>query len=210
MDELRALLTEAASLQPSTAPMRRGAALYAGALAAAKLRDFGRADALLQQLRAMPQVQADPVSARHGRLLATEIALLAGQPARAQAALGEVGGSPSRAELLLWAQVRTATGGASDVAQRLQSWVALNKRDATAWQLLSAAYGVQGLQVRAVRADAEARAAQMDLSAALDRFRAAQDLARRGGPGADYIESSIIDSRTREVQSLLREQALER
>ncbi|MBK0391268.1 M48 family metalloprotease [Ramlibacter sp. CrO1] len=210
VDEVRVLLTEAGTLQPSTPPTRRAAILYAGALAAARLRDFERADALVQQLRAMPQVQADPAGTRFARLLATEVALLAGQPARAQAALGDVAGTNSRAELLLWAQVRTATGGASDVAQRLQSWVALNKRDATAWQMLSAAYGVQGLQVRAVRADAEARAAQMDFSAALDRFRAAQDLARRGGPGADYIESSIIDSRTREVQSLLREQALER
>jgi hypothetical protein len=44
----------------------------------------------------------------------------------------------------------------------------------------------------------------------MDRFRAAQDLARRGTSRDDHIEASIIDTRTREVASLLREQAAER
>ena len=44
-----------------------------------------------------------------------------------------------------------------------------------------------------------------------DRFKAAQDMARKGGPGtSDHIEASIIDTRARQVESLLREQALER
>ena len=67
-----------------------------------------------------------------------------------------------------------------------------------------------GQPLRAIRADAEAQVAQLDYAAAVDRFRAAQELARRGGPGSDYIESSIIDTRTRQVESLLREQSLER
>ena len=60
-----------------------------------------------------------------------------------------------------------------------------------------------------MRAEAEARVAQLDYRAALDRFRAAQDLVRKGG-GGDYIEASIIDTRARQVESLLREQSLER
>ena len=48
----------------------------------------------------------------------------------------------------------------------------------------------------------------------LDRFKAAQDLVRRmareGTLGNDHIEASIIDTRARQVQLLLREQALER
>ena len=56
--------------------------------------------------------------------------------------------------------------------------------------------------------------ALLDYAAAIDRFKAAQELARsmaRGGTlGADHIEASIIDTRTRQVESLLREQALER
>jgi hypothetical protein len=51
----------------------------------------------------------------------------------------------------------------------------------------------------------------MDWQAALDRFRAAQEISRKPGPaGRDYIEASIIDARAREMTSLLREQALER
>jgi len=58
--------------------------------------------------------------------------------------------------------------------------------------------------------------ARLDYAAALDRFKAAQELVhqRRGGNGAsaaaDYIEASIIDTRQRQVQALLKEQALER
>jgi hypothetical protein len=52
--------------------------------------------------------------------------------------------------------------------------------------------------------------AHLDYAAAIDRFKAAQELVRRGGAGGDHIEASIIDTRTREVESLLREQALER
>jgi hypothetical protein len=33
---------------------------------------------------------------------------------------------------------------------------------------------------------------------------------RRGAGGADHIEASIIDTRARQVESTLREQALER
>jgi hypothetical protein len=44
----------------------------------------------------------------------------------------------------------------------------------------------------------------------VDRFKAAQELVRRSGAGGDHIEASIIDTRTRQVALLLREQALER
>ena len=64
--------------------------------------------------------------------------------------------------------------------------------------------------MRAVRADAESKVAQLDYAAALDRLKAGQDMVRRGGPGIDNIEASIIDTRARAVASLLREQTLER
>jgi len=59
-----------------------------------------------------------------------------------------------------------------------------------------------------VRAEAEAHVAHYDYAAAVDRFKAAQDLARRGQ--GDYIEASIIDTRLRSVEALLREQAREK
>ncbi len=118
-------------------------------------------------------------------------------------------GSQRRPELLLTAQAQVQAGQAGQAAQRLQTWVATQPRDASAWQLLSAAYGAQGQALRAVRAEAEARVAQLDYTAALDRFKAAQDMVRRGA-AADHIEASIIDTRSRQVESALREQALER
>ena len=61
-----------------------------------------------------------------------------------------------------------------------------------------------------IRAEAEAQVALFDYSAAMDRFKAAQGVVRNAAGGIDHIEASIIDTRARQVQSLLREQALER
>jgi len=76
--------------------------------------------------------------------------------------------------------------------------------------LLARAYSTQGQTLRAIRAEAEVQVAHLDYQAAMDRFRAAQDLARKARTPADDIEASIIDTRTRQVASLLREQAAER
>jgi hypothetical protein len=47
--------------------------------------------------------------------------------------------------------------------------------------------------------------ARLDWEGALDRFRAAQDLAKRGSLQAgEHIEASIVDTRLREVQAQLR------
>jgi len=64
--------------------------------------------------------------------------------------------------------------------------------------------------LRAIRAEAEAHVARYDYAAAVDRFKAGQDMARKSGSGVDYIEASIIDTRLRAVQSLLKEQTAER
>lgn len=208
VDDVRAVVTEAQAVTTGAARQRRAAAWYAGALAASRLRDFNLAESLAQKLST--EVQGDAGAERLARLLTAEVALAAGQPARALAAVGDPGPRDARPEVLLWAQARTATGGGAEVAQRLQTWVATQPRDATAWQLLANAYGSQGQSLRAIRAEAESQVAQLDYSAALDRFKAAQELARSGGARGDYIDASIIDTRTRQVQSLLREQALER
>ena len=91
------------------------------------------------------------------------------------------------------------------------SWLAIHPRDASAWQLLSTASAAQGQTLRAIRADAEARVAELDYAGALERFKAAQIMVRSAsGSGVDHIEASIIDTRARAVQLLFREQALER
>jgi predicted Zn-dependent protease len=78
------------------------------------------------------------------------------------------------------------------------------------WHLLAQVWQAQGQLLRAVRAEAEAHAARYDYAAAVDRFKAGQDLARKSRSAADHVEASIIDTRLRAVESLLREQAAER
>jgi predicted Zn-dependent protease len=205
-DALRSHLAEVEALNPATPPARQASVLYAATLAAARLRDHPAAARLSERLGRA--VQADARTARLARLLAAEVTLMSGDAARAGAMIDAA--SSGRPELMLWTQSRLQTQRPADAAQRLQTWVAVNGRDGTAWQLLSAAYAAQGQTLRAIRADAEAQVAWLDYAAATDRFKAAQDLVRRGGAGQDHIEASIIDTRARQVELLLREQALER
>ena len=207
VDALRAAAGEADAAGFAALPRARQAGvLYAATLASARLRDPAASTRLLARLDTL--VAGDPAAQRLARLLGAEIALAQGDTARALKAIDLA--SRGRPELLLGAQAQIQSGQAADAAQRLQTRVASQPRDATAWQLLSAAYNAQGQPLRAVRAEAEARVAQLDYTAALDRFKAAQDMVRRGAAGADHIEASIIDTRARQVESLLREQALER
>jgi predicted Zn-dependent protease len=81
--------------------------------------------------------------------------------------------------------------------------VAEHPRDALAWTLLSQCAEPLGQKLRAIRAEAEAHAAQGDLLGAIDRLRAGQRLTRTGA--LDFVEASIIDSRLRELQTYRRE-----
>jgi predicted Zn-dependent protease len=79
--------------------------------------------------------------------------------------------------------------------------------------MLAQALHQQGQVLQAVRAEAEGRAAEFDYQGAVDRLKAAQDLLRSGRGHADgsnlHIEASIIDTRARQLQALLREQMLQ-
>ncbi len=207
IDALRAMVADAQAPGLASQPRARQATvLYAGTLAAAHLHDA----AAVQQLQARLDAVAagDPAGQRLARLLAAEVA--EGQQDWARVLRLADFSSPGRPELFLAGHALIQTGHASDVAQRLQTWVASQPRDASAWQLLASAYQAQGQQLRAVRAEAEARVAQLDYQAALDRLRAGQEMVRKGTGGSDYIEASIIDTRARQVASLLHEQSLER
>ncbi|MBL0394720.1 M48 family metalloprotease [Ramlibacter monticola] len=207
VDALRATVVEADASGFAALPrVRQANVLYAATLAAWRLRDPAAVSRLMGRLDAV--VAGDPTGQRLARLLAAEIALALGDNTRVLRTLDA--DSKRRPELLLTAQAQVQSGKAAEAAQRLQTWVATQPRDAAAWQLLSSAYAAQGQSLRAVRAEAEARVAQLDYTAALDRFKAAQDLVRRGAGGGDHIEASIIDTRARQVESALREQALER
>lgn len=212
VDALRAWGVEAtAPRRAALAPARQAAVLYAAALAAMQLRDFEQAGRWLAQLTTL--VRGDAAATRQARLLGAELALQAGDGQRALAVLGTAtaprAGQVARPEVLLTARAQTLSGQGARAADPLQTWLATHPRDALAWQTLSAAYAAQGKTLHAVRAEAEAHAARMDDAAALNRFKAAQDLARRPGT-VDHIEASIIDTRTRQIELRQREQALER
>ncbi len=214
VDALRAWGPLAASLgQGSQAQVRQAAAFYGATLAAIRLRDLPGAAALQAKLAEV--VQTDGRAARLSHLLAVELTLAANDARKAVALMESKTALPGRPEVMLLCQALVRTGQASQAslaAQQLQTWVAINPRDAQAWQLLSGAYTAQGQTLRAIRADAEAQVAHLDYAGAMERFKAAQDLARdltRKGT-ADHIEASIIDTRARQTALLLKEQAVER
>ncbi|RJP66508.1 MAG: peptidase M48 [Comamonadaceae bacterium] len=186
---------------------------YAAALSALRLGQRDLALDLAQRLRTAVSAEARPtVDALLLELLLAPTAAAASLPAPQSTLLAELRdqalGGTSRASVLLGAQAALATGQPQRAVSRLQAWVALQPRDALAWQTLSRAYAVQGQSLRAIRAEAEARAAHLDFAGAADRFKVAQGLpaAQRS---ADAMELAIVDSRRREVEALLRESVRE-
>jgi predicted Zn-dependent protease len=193
-------------------PAQQAASLYGATLAAIKLRDF--TEAQLQWVRLGEQVRGDAAAARLARLLGVELMLAKGDSVRALELLNGGQGATAksnRAELFLGAQAHLQTrSGLDTLTQNLRVWVAAHPRDAQAWQLLSSAYAGQGRTLSSIRAQAEVSAAHLDFTSALSRFKAAQEWARRDGAAADHFEASIVDTRTRQIELLLKEQALER
>jgi predicted Zn-dependent protease len=223
VDALRAWQTQAddAALASQPAAAQAGV-LYGASLAANRLRE---ADVARKQLDRLQKVVAtDEEAALQARWLGVEIALAARDLPRTQVlALGDGIGmnrpdnaAMRRPELLLQAQIAMQAGvpeALSTAAQRLQTWVAAQPLDALAWQSLASIYAAQHQSLRALRAEAEARVAHLDYAGALDRLKGAQDRLRAAGgaamSSADHIDASIIDTRLRQIEALLKEQALE-
>ncbi len=195
-------------------PARQLGALYGATLAAIRLHEYANARQLWQRLNA--KVGNDAPAARLARLLGVELYLAQNDGVQAAALLKGNGGKTgqlSRAELFLSAQAALHGAPRLPVVENLQTWVASHARDAQAWQLLALLYTAQGQTLGALRAQAEVHVAQLDFPAALQRFKAAQEWVRKNGTNSskgDHIEASIIDTRTREMESLVREQTLER
>jgi len=234
MDDSVTALQRLSGTTSSPALSDRIAALYGGSLAASMLKDHARAErqvALALQLAAGASPR-EAAAERVLRLLQAQVLINAGDAAGALQVLDIVDRSPSpnpspdrslgaagrperldRPPLLLRAQAALALHRADSAAaavplrsstENLQTWVTENKRDANAWELLSATSEAQGLRLRGMRAGAEARAAVGDLSGAIDRLRAAQALSRQGAT-TDFIEASVIDARLRQISQQRRE-----
>jgi predicted Zn-dependent protease len=178
---------------------------YAAALSALRLGERGQALALAQRLRgevaAAEQPTVDQLLLE--LLTAPGAPLSSNETAQRVALRDQLLGSGSRAGLLLGAQAALASNGAAGASTRLLEWVVLRPRDALAWQMLARARQAQGQTLRAVRAEAESRAAHYDYAGALERFKAAQALPENLR-AADPIELAIVDSRRREVEAQLR------
>jgi predicted Zn-dependent protease len=181
--------------------------LYGAAMAASRLRNDEAIPSLLDRLQAL--VSGDAAALRQVQYLRAEIALARGQAAEALLNLGPVVAPARRADVLLRAQAQIGLGQLRAATQALQTWTADHRDDALAWQWLARALADQGRTVASVRAEAEVNVAHLDYDAALARFKAAQELVRNA-PETDHFEASIVDTRRREIEQLLREQALER
>jgi predicted Zn-dependent protease len=212
VDDLRSMLADgqraaAAPVTEALLPAWAGR-VYGAALAASRLREHAAALALAAKLEGA--TMRTPRAGRTAQLLTIELATAAGQPAAAAVKLSVAG---SRAELLVQGRALLAVGRVAELAEALQTWVVTHPKDAQAWQLLSEALSLLGEPTRAIRADAESRVAQLDYAAALDRLKAAQEMLRSGKGGVmgrnAHIEASIIDTRTRQVAALIREQSRE-
>jgi predicted Zn-dependent protease len=226
VDALRTWQAQADDPALQSLPVAQQAGIwYGAALAASSLREVALARQDLARLQAL--AAPEPSAAAPVRWLAAEIDLAARDLSPAQltslaARLGITGaqGVPvtdlRRPELMLQAQVALQLNQASmlnTVGQSLQSWLVNQPHDALAWQTLGSLYTAQNQALRALRAQAEAQAARLDVVGAIDRLRAAQDLMRANeaaGSTADHIDASIIDTRQRELEALLKQQALNR
>ena len=189
----------------STSLVDKLAAACSSALASSLLREWARADKSL--LRASTLLQGSPrIDARAERavaLLSAQSMLERGDIGRAAELLKPYAAEASRPVMLMSARV--AQGPQPDPvrlsrsADDLQTWVALHRVDADAWSALGQVWGALGQPLRSLRADAESRLALGDTIGAIDRLRAGQRLAKRGGT-VDFIEASVIDSRLRDIE----------
>ena len=222
-------------LPPSATPaqkIRQVSQLYGGAVASSRQRDVAQtlryAHAAREQLLSIPfELIALSEYARAAiELIVIETALLTSTTeinSAAISALTYLRNTPSlqneRPALLAWAQLAhsgiTANAASLDrtsAIDALQIHVADHPQDAAAWNALSQLFEAQGQTLRSLRAAAESRVAVYDYGAALDRLKAAQEWARvnsdRGG--ANHIEASILDTRTRAVQAMVKELQNER
>lgn len=213
-------LDAAATAVPLPSASERLVALYGSALASLQLREGARAQAALDAALAIP-TDADDARARQAlALLQAQVLQATDQAARALAQLDALAATatPGSARPLLLARAQAALalarGGGNRAALRasieaLQTWVAEHGGDASAWSALAQCASAQGLSLRALRAEAEARAALGDLGGAIDRMGAAQRQARTAAAPPDFIEASIIDARLRDLNAQRRAQLAE-
>lgn len=224
MDTRSVALEPLSNLRPAAdaSPLDAIATHYTRAIAWQHSNGHARAAQALAEARALlPQLPPgqQPVVQRVLLISAIEGQLLAQQNDLAAASLRELmgPGRPSvvklsaRPELIYSSRLALALPASADrnaawadAAARLQTHLSVHPHDSTAWSLLSSLWQQLGQPIRAVRAEAEAAAAEGDLPGAIDRAEGARKRFRQPD-GAAIVELSVLDSRLKEWQRQLRE-----
>ncbi len=213
VDALRAATnTSRAALPQATAAIQAGV-WYAATLAHLQLRDFTAAEHSLQNLRRV--VSGQPAAMRLAKLLHAELAAAQNRfDTVVQLLTPPEGTTLLRPELVATAQALVrlpASPARTSVLRQLREQVQAFPLDAQAWNTLANLLAVQGQTLPSLRAEGEAQMARMDWQGAIDRFRAAQDWAKTHNLQAgDHVEASIVDTRLRHAQTLMREMQTER
>lgn len=204
----------AAPGSPAT-DLPRLATLYAGAQASILLRDFDHAAQAITAGEALARgpFAGEPEATRQFALLRVAMLAERGGPAAQLApaltsALAPLASDRTRPAMMVRAQAalarqRSGDPGAAEAmrhaTEALQTWVSEHKRDALAWQILAQCAEPLGLRLRSLRAGAEAAFANGDVLGAVDRLRAARQIAL-DTRSDDYVEVSVIQSRLREME----------
>jgi predicted Zn-dependent protease len=220
-DALRAWTQSVPSAANRALDAPAAGALYAATLAHLQLRNMAEAERTLAALsqrvdHAEPGVHPAMAAQRWLRLLRAEVAFKQNRFNEVLDMLnpGPVPVSLQRPELLAVAQSLTRLPQhpwQADMVRQLRAWVQQAPHDGQAWNILASLLALQGQALASLRAEGEAQIARLDWGGAIDRLRAAQDLAKKGPLKAgEHIEASIVDARLRHAQERWREQQLQR
>lgn len=213
VDAWRASTQTSQAASPQATLASQAGVWYGATLAHMQLRDFAAAERSLQQLERVVQGQAG--AQRQAQLLRAELAAAQNRfETVVQLLTPPAGAAWRRPELVATAQAMVrlpASAARAEVVRQMRELVQNQPLDAQAWNTLARLLTVQGQPLPALRAEGEAQMARMDWQGAIDRFRAAQDWAKTHTLQAgDHIEASIVDTRLRHAQALLREVQSER
>ena len=202
--------------EPGATPAAKAEVASAAASAPTFAALFAPASAASGASTPAPGVQPvwpiEPIVLRDFKLLRLQVAAAHPTPGALSASEADLADDGSRAVALARAQAALARSVSRDPqanaalkreTEALQTWVAVHPKDSLAWSLLAQCAEPLGEKLRAIRAEAESHAARGDVIGALDRLHAGQRVARTSN--ADFVEASIIDARTREMEIRRRE-----
>ena len=188
---------------------KRAAMLYAGVMAYTQQRRAAPAREAMNTL--LQLVREDPAGLRAAQWLAADTERRLNNPLQCLQTLGAKVVDRARVMLQTMCRIEAEqTLLATQASDAMQLWLAQHPRDAMAWDLSSQALLQSSDRLRALRADAEFHVVRWDEVGAIDRLRAAQELAKQLAKDgkldrAGNMEASIIDSRLRTLERVRRE-----